>query len=440
MKTLIEGCDVIALDQGGTVLRGSRVAVDGARIVAVGQVPRDFVPDERVDAQGQILMPALHNAHCHSPMTFERGWAEDLPLDRWFNEKVWVAESALTEDDVYWGAALAACEMIRSGTVSFNDHYFHMDRVAQVVEQSGLKASLTWCVFGIGADKEVGADLDGTLKFIDRWQGKAGGRIRTILGPHSPYVCPPEFLQEVGRIAKARNLPVHIHVAESPEQVAQSLERHGRSPVAHLEACGLLDGTAILAHGLYLSDADVDIVAARDVTIVRCPITYMKLAMGNTPAGRLMDRHVRVALGSDGPASNNDMDLLTVARVFALLEKHTTGDATAMAGDRALRAATRVGAQANGFASSGAIVEGSAADLMLIDAHRPHLRPRHDLVATVLHGARAGDVSSLMCDGRWLMRDRRILTLDEPTILREAEARAQAMLNKGMTVVRSYQS
>lgn len=337
MKTLIEGCDVIALDQGGTVLRGSRVAVDGARIVAVGQVPKDFVPDERVDAQGQILMPALHNAHCHSPMTFERGWAEDLPLDRWFNEKVWVAESALTDDDVYWGAALAACEMIRSGTVSFNDHYFHMDRVAQVVEQSGLKASLTWCVFGIGADKEVGADLDGTLKFVERWQGKAGGRIRTILGPHSPYVCPPEFLQEVGRIAKQRKLPVHIHVAESPEQVAQSLKRHGRSPVAHLEACGLLDGTAILAHGLYLSDADVDLVAARDVTIVRCPITYMKLAMGNTPAGRLMDRHVRVALGSDGPASNNDLDLLTVARVFALLEKHTTGDATAMAGDRALR-------------------------------------------------------------------------------------------------------
>lgn len=438
-RTLIEGCDVITLDAAGRVLPASRVAVDGRTIAAVGEMPPGFVPDARVDAAGKVLMPALHNAHCHSPMTFERGWAEDLPLDRWFNEKIWVAESALTADDVYWGAALAACEMIRAGTVAFNDHYFHMDRVAEVVRAGGMKASLTWCVFGIGADKEVGADLDGTLAFIDRWQGAADGRIRTILGPHSPYVCPPDFLHEVAQRARARGLPVHIHVAESPEQVRLSRERHGRTPVAHLAHCGLLDGKAILAHALYLDEGDVEILAARDATVVRCPITYMKLAMGSTPAGPLIDRGVNVALGTDGPGSNNDMDLLLATRVFALLEKHVSGDATAMAGDRALRCATRAGARALGFADSGAIEPGMAADLILIDGARPHMRPRHDLVANVLHGARAGDVADVMCDGRWLMRDRVILTLDEESIVEEADRRARAMVGKSMQVVRSYQ-
>jgi 5-methylthioadenosine/S-adenosylhomocysteine deaminase len=438
-RTLIAGCDVITLDAKGRVLPASQVAVEGRKVVGVGEVPAGFVPDERIDATGKLLLPALYNAHCHSPMTFERGWAEDLPLDRWFNEKIWVAESALTADDVYWGAALAACEMIRAGCVGFNDHYFHMDRVGEVVRDSGMKASLTWCVFGIGADKEVGADLTGTLGFIERWQGAADGRIRTILGPHSPYVCPPEFLMEVGRIARERALPVHIHVAESDEQVRLSVARHRRTPVAHLEHCGLLAGKATLAHGLYLTEEDLTILAAHDVTVVRCPITYMKLAMGSTPARTLLDRCVNVAIGTDGPGSNNDMDMLLATRIFALLEKHVTQDATAMAGDLALRCATRSGARAMGFADAGAIEAGAAADLILIDCARPHMRPRHDLVANVVHGARSGDVADVMCDGRWLMRDRVILTLDEKTILEEADARARAMVGKSMQVVRSYQ-
>ncbi|MGH2523855.1 MAG: amidohydrolase family protein, partial [Anaerolineales bacterium] len=214
MKLLIKNVDAITLDEAGTILYGTNLAIEGKTIHAIGEVPQDFAEqaDEVIDGYNHAAVPGFFNAHCHSPMTFERGWAEDLPLDRWFNERIWVAESALTRDDVYWGAALAACEMIRSGCVGFNDHYFYMDRVAEVVEQSGMKATLTWCQFGIGADKEVGADLNGTLAFIDRWQGGAGGRIRTVLGPHSPYVCPPEFLREVSALAKEHNLFLHIHL------------------------------------------------------------------------------------------------------------------------------------------------------------------------------------------------------------------------------------
>lgn len=176
--------DVVTLDEAGTILRDATVVVRDGRIASVGTAPVGVdagEPVERVDARDKVLLPALFNAHCHSPMTFERGWAEDLPLDRWFNERIWVVESALTEDDVRLGAELAACELIRAGVVGFNDHYFHMDRVAETVAASGMKASLAWCVFGLGADKEVGADLDGTLRFIERWRGAAGGRIRPVL-------------------------------------------------------------------------------------------------------------------------------------------------------------------------------------------------------------------------------------------------------------------
>ena len=193
MRLLIKNVDVITLDAAGTVRRGVDIGLQGGRIAFIGAAPAEFQADDVIDGYNHVAAPGFFNAHCHAPMTFERGWAEDLPLDRWFNERIWVAESALTSDDVYWGAALAACEMIRSGCVAFNDHYFYMDRVAEVVAQSGMKATLTWCQFGIGADKEIGADLAGTLRFVDRWQGQAEGRLRAALGPHSPYVCPPEI-------------------------------------------------------------------------------------------------------------------------------------------------------------------------------------------------------------------------------------------------------
>ena len=328
--------------------------------------------------------------------------------------------------------------MIRSGTVAFNDHYFYMDRVAEVVAQSGMKATLTWCQFGTGADKEVGADLKGTLAFIDRWQGGAGGRLRTILGPHSPYACPPGFLREISALAREHKLPIHIHLSESPEQMENSLKTHGLTPTAYLEACGVFDGPAIVAHALYLTAADIEILARRAVTVVHCPITYMKLAMRVNDLSKLIEAGINIAIGTDGPGSNSDLDMKEAIRITPLLQKYQTRNAETIPGDLPLRLATANGARAMGFPESGVIAPGAAADLTLFDFDQPHLFPRHNLVANLIHSAKGSDVSQVIIDGQLVYRNGQLLTLDEEKIKAEAERHAFRLVGTEMKIVREY--
>jgi 5-methylthioadenosine/S-adenosylhomocysteine deaminase len=441
-STLIRDLWVVTLDSKGSILESADILVRDGRIAQIGDLPDSLHVDESLDGHGKAAMPGLVNSHCHSPMTFERGWAEDLPFDRWLNEKIWVSESALTSDDVYWGAALAACEMIRSGTVAYGDKYFYMDRVADVVEQSGLKASLTWTVFGIGQEAEMGRDLAGTVEWIRETHGGADGRIRCFLGPHSPYICPPEFLSTVVERAHELEMGIHFHLAESEAQVEQSLDRHGLRPVQHVDSLGVFDvpGGCVAAHCLAIDGTDTEILAEKQVHIPHAPITYMKLAMPFPPLGPRMERGVRVSLATDGPASNADMDMFAVIRTTALIHKYQSSDPTAIAGDSALRMATQAGARALGFEDMGVIAPGHPADLILIDLDAPHLLPMHDLVANLVHSAKGADVCDVMVEGRWLMRERELLTLDEERIHFESDRHAKAMLNRGMSQVREYKS
>jgi 5-methylthioadenosine/S-adenosylhomocysteine deaminase len=435
-RILVQHADVVTLDEQGTILRNAEVAVDGDRILAVGQAPAGFSPDEILDATNHILMPGFYNAHTHASMTFERGWAEDLPLDRWFNERVWVVESQLSAEDVYWGAMLAAAEMIRSGTVGFADHYFFMDQVAQVAEQSGLRALLAWCVFG--EEHTIGTDLQGTVDFVQRWMGAAGGRIRTVLGPHSPYMCEPYFLARTAAVAARVGVGIHLHLAESPEQVANSLAKYDLSPVELLQTNGIFDVPAIAAHCIYVSEIDRAILAEYGVTVVQCPNCHMKLGMGVTPVPDMISRGINVALGTDGTASSNDLNMLKEARLAGLMQKLHHGDPEIMPGDLPLRMASQNGARAMGWPDAGAIVAGNLADLILLNCDQPHWRPRHDLVANLLHAAQAADVDHVMVGGRWILKDRQLTLLDQERILWEAERRALALVGQDLSVVRTY--
>ncbi|MBN1119945.1 MAG: amidohydrolase [Anaerolineae bacterium] len=437
----IRNVDIVTLDEQGTIHHNADLVIRDGKIESVGKAPADLTADQTVDGSHHAVLPGFVNAHCHSPMTFERGWAEDLPFDRWLNEKIWVAESALTPDDVYWGAALAACEMIRSGITAFNDHYFYMDRVADVVEQSGMKAALAWCVFGIGEDAEIGPGLDGTAEWIRETHGSANGRLRTFLGPHSPYICPPEFLERIVEIAHETGQGIHLHLAEDNQQIEQSLERYGLRPVQHIDRLGVFDvpGGCVAAHCLSLDADDIDILAAKGVYIPHCPITYMKLAMPFPPIKDRLAAGVNMCLGTDGPGSNADMDMFAVIRQAVLSEKYQSRDPESLPGDTALRMAAQNGARALGF-EGGAIEAGAPADLIMVDLDAPHLHPLHSLIANLVHSAKSADITDVMVDGQWLMRNRELQTLDEEKILQEAEAHAQSMVSRGMKQVRQYKA
>jgi 5-methylthioadenosine/S-adenosylhomocysteine deaminase len=435
---LIRSVAVVTLDPNGSVLPQADIAVADGRIVAVGQVPPNFVPGETLDGCDHVAMPGFFNTHTHTPMTYMRGWGDDLPFDRWLNERVWNSEAVLTADDVKWGAYLAVCEMIRSGTVGYADHYFYMDAVAQAAADAGLRATLTWCIFGGKGD--VGADLAGSEAFIRRWHDAAAGRIRAVLGPHSPYICEPDFLRTVAERAQALGTGVHLHVAETWDQVEASRAHYGKTPVEHLADLGIFDVPTIAAHCIALTPDDMDILASKHVNPVQCPQCHMKFGMGRTPVPELLARGVNVCLGTDGPGSNDNLDMLEEVRTAHLMQKQHLADPTALPGDLSLRLATQNGARALGFPNSGVIAPGYDADLILFDFHKPHLRPRHNLVNNIVHSANSADIDTVIVAGRILMKNRKLVTLDEEHILFEAERSAFRMIAESdkMRLLRQY--
>ncbi len=439
MRWLIRDVTAIPLDEEGHILSGVDIAIDGTRIAAVGQAPPDFAPDRVIDGREHVALPAFFNAHTHAAMTLERGWAEDLPFDRWLNEKIWVAESALEEEDVYWGAALACCEMIRCGMVGFGDHYFWMDQTARAVAEAGMKASLAWCQFGIGAEHEIGgAVLEDTLAFVRRWHGAADGRIRCMLGPHSPYMCPPDWLRRAVEAATALDVGIHIHLSESQDQVNRSLAAYGRTPVAHLAHLGVFERPTLAAHCIVVSDEDLAILAEKGVCVAHTPKTYQKLAMGMAPLERFLAAGIETGLGTDGPASNNDLNMLEVMRIAGLTHKNRIGNPAAFPNQTLLRLATQGSARALGFGESGVLRPGAPADLILMDTRRAHWTPRHDLAANVVYASHPADVRYVFCDGQALLEDGELTTLDEERIRAEAEQRAFRMVGRQMWQVRQY--
>ena len=438
-RIALNNIDVITLDDKGTIHRNVTLLIENGIITEIGSTADDQLMNTSIDCTDKVAMPGLVNSHCHSPMNMVRGWAEDLPFVEWL-EAIWVAESGITPDDVYWAAALAAAEMIRSGTVAYNDKYFYMNRVADVVQESGLKAALTWTVFGMGEDTEVGSGLDETIDWIKELDETSQGRIKTYIGPHSPYLCPENFLRKTVDIAHELGKGIHLHVAETQEQVDQSIARYNLRPVQHLDSLGIFDlpDNTIAAHTLHVDDKDVEILVNKNVIVPHCPITYMKLAMPFPSIKKCVDAGVQISLGTDGPGSNADMDMFAVIRQTALIHKYQAIDPAMISGDTALRMATQTGAKAVGMPGYGMLQVGAAADLILIDMNAPHLRPVHSIVANLVHCVKGSDVCDVMVDGNWLMRNRELMTLDEEQILYEAEKRAHDVVYRGQKQLRQY--
>jgi 5-methylthioadenosine/S-adenosylhomocysteine deaminase len=422
-EILIKNCDALCFTSGKTeVLPKQDILIRDNKIEAVGQTGSlVFNPDaEVIDANGMLAVPGFINTHAHTPMVLFRNLAEDVSQKDWFNEYIWPMESNLTDEDVYWGMMLGMAEMIENGVTSVADHYFAVDQIAKAVESAGMRANLVWAVFGHQGEEK----LDETIEFIQQWQGAANGRITTWLGPHAPYTCPPDFLKLTAQKAAKNEVGIHIHVSETENQVVLSLKEHGITPVQMLKVTGVLDVPTILAHTLHPREEDYSILAAADAGIPQAPRTYMKHGDGLAPILRYRELGIPVGLATDGAASNNTMDIMEQMRLLAMFVKYKASDSTVMPLDEVVDIAFRGSAKV--FRHEGRLGEikaGMLADIALIRQDGLHMAPKSNPLSALVYCARATDVDTVLCDGKVLMRGRKLLTIDKEEVKREVQSR-----------------
>ena len=433
--TLSEGTYRIA---GGHVLRPDAtveradVLVDGSAGVVEAVGDPDDLPaaDATLDATDGLVMPGLVNAHTHVAMTLLRGYADDKPLDRWLQEDVWPVEGVLEPEDVRAGARLGVLEMIRSGTTAFADMYFHMEQVADVVAETGLRARLGHGVVTVGKDDDAArADFEESLDVARDLDGAADGRVRTMVAPHSLTTVGTDYLDEFIPRAREAGVPVHLHANETRDEVEPLVEAHDRRPLAYARNHGLLEPEDFLAHGVHLDGSEVGLLAETGAGVVHCPASNMKLASGMAPVQRLLDAGVPVALGTDGAASNNDLSMFDELRDAAMLGKLAADDASAVPAAAAVRMATAGGAAVLDL-PGGRVEPGAAADLAVVCLDAAHLTPRHDPVSHLAYAASGHDVRHTVCDGRVLMCDREVLALDPEATKREATRRSRDAVSR----------
>ncbi|MEU5364480.1 amidohydrolase [Streptomyces sp. NPDC005925] len=432
---LITGCTVLVHDDEERIgfARDAAVVVRDGVIEAVTSAAATggLSAVEHIDARGQVAMPGLVNCHTHAPMVALRGLAEDLPTEEWFNDVVWPVESNLTAEHVDLGARLACAEMIRGGVTCFADHYFAMEAVASVVAECGMRALLGETYFSSQGPEGREKSLD----FALRRRGTAGGRITTALAPHAPYTVTDDDLAVTAELARAHGLPVHLHAAENRDQTDASLTRHGRTPIEVLAHTGILDTDVLIAHGTGILEHDLPLLAAAEgrTAVASAPRGYLKFAWPTTtPIRGLRDIGIPVGLATDGAASNNNLDVWESMALTSLIQKSTAGDPRWLTSRQALHHATLQSARAVGLGDTvGSIAPGRRADIVLVDLTGPHTRPVHDLAATLVHSARSADVRTTIVDGRVLMRDRELLTIDVAAVAEELEERLPALVDRG---------
>jgi len=430
--TCIRDCNALVPDASGalTVARGQDILVRGNRIAEIRPTGSPLEPGVTVlEGKRMLAMPGLINTHAHVPMVLFRGLAEDVPIERWFNEFIWPLESNLTEADVYWGAMLGLIEMIEGGVTTVADHYFYMDQVARAVEEAGTRAHLGQAVF---ASRGYPA-LAETAAFAERWKSGAGGRITTCMAPHAPYTCDDGFLRASVGHANRLGIGIHIHAAEEMNQTNASLEKRGLTPIQVLRDTGVLSVPTLIAHGCGLLPQDIELLAKhRDhVGIAHAPKTYLKLAMGITPIRALRRAGVSVGLATDGAVSNNTLDVFESLRLMTMMQKHEAMDPEVMPIPEALDIATRGSAKTLGQGDRiGTLAPGYQADIILVDTRGAHWSPPHNLMAGLVYSARASDVDTVMVDGRVILRERRLLSIDKERVLAEVAGTMERMAQR----------
>jgi 5-methylthioadenosine/S-adenosylhomocysteine deaminase len=422
---LLTNGTLLTLSPGSEPVFPGSLAIAAGRIIALGtesNVENSVQAAMTMDAQGGLIMPGLVNAHNHAAMTCYRGMADDLPLMEWLNRYIFPAESGSDSDQVYWSTLLACAEMIRAGTTTFCDMYLFEDRVAQAAREAGMRAMVGEVLYDFPSPNygllEKGFGY--TEALIQRWQGDP--LIRTAVEPHALYTCSPDLLRQSWDLAERYGVPMIIHLAETKSEVEEVSKKYGKTPVNHMENLGLLSPSLIACHCVWLTEAEMDLLARRGVKVVHNPESNMKLASGVAPIPELLARGVTVGLGTDGCASNNNLDLFQEMDSAAKLHKVHRLDPTVMPSSVVLEMATLGGARVLGLEKEiGSLEVGKKADIIVLDLNRPHLQPVYNIVSQLVYSAVGADVRDVIIDGKLVMHNRQLLTLDEERILKRMQ-------------------
>ncbi|WP_430156590.1 amidohydrolase [Paenibacillus algorifonticola] len=426
----IENGRFVTMEDGEHVLQGHMVVTDD-RITYIGaEAPTGLQADvQKLDGSKLVIMPGLVNTHGHAAMTLLRGYSDDQNLQVWLEQKMWPMEGKYIDLDTRAGSALAVVEMLKSGTTAFVDMYDRMDQLAEVVEQSGIRGCLTRGVIGLCPEEVQQAKLAEAIAFARDWNGKADGRITTMISPHAPYTCPPDYIEKFVQAAHDYDLPLHTHMSESIAEVEQNVRDYGVRPVQHLDNLGFFSRPALVAHAVHLNDEEIALLAQRKVAVSHNPVSNLKLASGIARVPALLRAGVTVSLGTDSAASNNNLDLFKEINLAALLHKGVSGDPTVVPAIEALRMGTVYGARSIWQEDSiGRLRVGMKADFIAIDIEQPHFYPQTDIVSHLVYAGSGRDVKHVWVDGRQVVRDGECTLLDEEKIRHDAQASFERLL------------
>lgn len=427
MSILIKNLVILTMEKEEIIDSGYIVIKDNLiSELGTGNYPSgDY--EQIIEGSGKVALPGFINAHTHAAMTLLRGYADDMPLMEWLNNRIWPLEAKLKGEDIYWGSKLAIAEMIKSGTTCFADMYFSMHRVAQAVEETGIRAVLARGMVGVGPEAEKAVEQ--SRRLFHEFNGAANNRIKIMLGPHAPYTCPPEYLKKVIDLADELGTGIHIHLSETAGEVNDITQQYGKSPVALLEDVGLFDHPVIAAHCVHLSDEDISILKNHNVGIAHNPESNMKLASGIAPVAKMLDLRMPIALGTDGASSNNNLDMLQEMRTAALLQKVNTMKPTVLPAFQALQMATVNGAKALGLENEiGKLLPGFKADLILVDINSPNMIPNYNIIANLVYSAQAADVDTVIIDGKIVMENRKIKSFSEKETINMVIKKAENLM------------
>ncbi|MFB5661484.1 amidohydrolase family protein [Alteribacillus sp. HJP-4] len=427
MKIAYTNAVFLTMDENETVVEDGLMITDDDKITYIGPYQTDKAAEagRTVSLKGKWVLPGLVNTHSHVLMTMLRGSADDMPLHQWLTTKIWPMEEKFTTELAEISAMLGILEMIKSGTTTFSDMFnptgIDADALIHSIAETGIKGAFSYSIFSSEDKKAELEHIRKAEQFTKRYRTFAGGRMSTMTAPHSPYACNVETLQESARIASENNTMIHLHVSETRQEVDNCLNTHSLRPIEYLEKLGIFIQPTIMAHGVYLTEVEIDIMKNHNVRIAHNPISNLKLGSGIADIKRLLAEDILVGIATDSTASNNNLDMFEETRTAALLQKGFHEDAGALPLQTTLSLATRKGAEAVNKPDTGQLRIGKKADFITVKADQPHFYPLSKVNSHVLYSISGKDVCDVFIDGTPIMQNKECLTLDEEKIKAEAE-------------------